>query len=175
MIFVFSYFMLCFLIPRVVAHWSDVRTANDRLKLFWTVLFELLFLIPLLGGSSFYSVLIFLIGYHIFVFVIKTTINNVYLQRSIEFSFLIIGGGFFLGVFSSSISFSNDLLTILRSIIQNHALLYSYSEVVLQKAVIFLFGIVVVTNEINTIVRFILNTINAEPMLNTETIDSREL
>lgn len=71
MIFVFSYFMLCFLILRVVAHWSDVRTANDRLKLFWTVLFELLFLIPLLGGSSFYSVLIFLIGYHILYSLLK--------------------------------------------------------------------------------------------------------
>ena len=83
MIFVFSYFMLCFLIPRVVAHWSDVQTANDRMMLFWTVLFELLFLIPLLGGSSFYSVLIFLIVYHILAFVIKTTTNNVYFQRKI--------------------------------------------------------------------------------------------
>ena len=74
---------------------------------------------------------------------------------------------------------------MVHSLMENNALLLHYQQTVLRPAIVYLFALLVLVNEINHIIRFILKLIETEPMLRneisesdtqeTETIDNREL
>ena len=172
---VFFYFMLAFLLPRVVYQWRDERRAGEGKALVWAALFEAVFLLPLMGASSFFLLFAFICAYHLFGYGMGRVIANVYLERIVEFVFLLIGGGFFAGVFSRRLVFNREQLRVLGDFIHYHVLLDRYSAADMGTVLIVLFGVVVLVNEMNSVVRFILNAIRTEPMLNADTPDEREL
>ncbi|MCF7915811.1 MAG: hypothetical protein K9L66_11640 [Spirochaetaceae bacterium] len=175
MLILFSYFMGAFLIPRLITHWKEDNSNEDRKNLIVSVLIELFLLMPLMQWTSFYLFLVFIMFYHLISYMIKKIVANLYVVRILEFIFLLIVGGFFLGVFSCIIDFNEAIQQILMNIIQVHVLFSIYAAVDWRNFFIILFGVLVLINEMNTIVRFILHLIKTEPMLNSETTDSQEL
>lgn len=175
MLTLFSYYMVAFLLPRLITHWKEDNGTENRNYLILPLLLELLLLIPLMQWSSFYLFLLFIVFYHVLQYAMRRIIANLYVVRILEFFFLLTAAGFLLGAFSDRIVFNSALLDILTKIIRAHVLLSIYAEIDWRNFFIILFGVLVLINEMNTVVRFILHLIKTEPMLNEKTADTQEL
>jgi hypothetical protein len=178
----FFYFLLCFLVPRLITQWND--TSNDvKLKtLIWVIPVEFLLFLPLISLHSFLLFIVFIFLYHAISWFLNKKISNAFLRRIIELLFLIIAGGFLIGIFKG-FTFNENVVTSLYSVTRYHPLFLENSVYPPTKIIIILFGVLVLANEMNGIIRYILGLIKTEPEVKDDknqdndvhTIDTQEL
>jgi hypothetical protein len=176
--------MICLLIPRIFTQWNDEKRLKGRM-LFAVISLEIVLLLPLMTLTSVVIFAFFLVIYHILLWMLEKRCANSNLVRIYEFVFILVAGSFIFGIFDTSIRFNGVAVAMLNYLMENNALLRHHSHNMIRLTVVYLFALLVLINEINHIIRFILKLIETEPMLKTqtsesgtmenETIDSREL
>lgn len=159
----FFYFLVCILIPRLFSQWNE--KTDFKYNVLFTVIIEAIILLPLITLSNIIIFTLFLLIYHTLLFCLERNGKDIFLKRIIEFSFIIIAGGFVFGIFLKNINFNETSIKVIKIIINHNALFLQYSSQSIKKAIIYLCGILILANEINNIIRYILGLIKAEPTI----------
>lgn len=157
----YFYFLICILIPRLFTQWNE--KTDFKYNVVFTVILEAFLLLPLIRLNNIIIFTVFLLIYHILLFCLEKNGKDIFLKRIIEFVFIIIAGGFVFGIFLQNINFNETSIKIIKTIINHNALFLQYSSQSIKKPIIYLFGILTLTNEINNIIRYILILIKIEP------------
>lgn len=162
----FYYFVLAILIPRVFTQWKDTSTVTigGQIKIF---IAETILLLPLFSCKTYLFLLPFLLLYHTFQFFLHSNGQRVLPKRIVELFFLILTGGFLFGVFLNKTGFNSSVLTTIKMVINHHALFPPMSGHTAKRAIIYLLGILLLINEINNIIRHILDIIKTGPSPDT--------
>jgi len=159
------YFLICILLPRLVTQWDNKEKFRQASAYFWILLFELILILPMLNFNSWFLVALLLIIYHGFQIILNKFSKIISLNRFLEFFLVLILSSFVFGIFKDNIYFSKFAFFITNGIIKNNILLSKYDPQVIKRGIIYLFAVLVLVNEINHLVRYILNVIKIEPRL----------
>jgi hypothetical protein len=152
------------LIPRLFTQWRDAQTGiNVFAELLIVIIIEAFLLVPLLSLSSLILFTAILIAYHTLQFILHKRPINVMLKRIVEFLFIFFVGGFIFGIFDQLIQFNDFAINVIKIIFENNALLSIYNIKDVKMALLFLFAIIVLVNEANHLIRYILGLISTEP------------
>jgi hypothetical protein len=107
---------------------------------------------------------------------IKVADSQAILKRIIEFVFLVISGSFIFGVWKEILVFNDVSISFVELIIKNNALLHTpETNRSLKKLILYIFGVVTLVNEINNVIRYILDLVKTVPMASKSKVDDQEL
>jgi len=179
----YAYFMLCFLVPRLFTGWKDtgnnitgsMSVRDSARTILIELLLEFLFILPVMSGGSFPYLLSFVFFYHLMAVIMSRYMKNGNLRSLVEFVLLILAGGFFIGGLPETVSFQAPIFSVLANFLRLHPFMRQYSRWQMRGLIIIIFGAVVLVNEINAMVRYILSIIHSEPLAEAGQPDSREL
>lgn len=168
----FIYFLICLLIPRLFTQWKD-DTVLTLKSVSFTIIIELVLLIPLFYSlHSFIILLFFLITYHGLQFFLNwifgknkkkdDNIKTIYLVRIIEFGFIIFVGSFVFGIFLKDTDLNSYISKTISFITENNVLFINYDPLFSKRMIIYIFGLLLVTNEVNNLIRWILNFLKTD-------------
>lgn len=88
--------------------------------------------------------------------------------RTIEILFVFLISSFIFGIFLSDIEFNKISLNIYNIIIKNNTILNGIKVEIMKNSLLYLFGILMLVNEWNNLIRYILGIIKTEPHKNKE-------
>ncbi|MCF7911902.1 MAG: hypothetical protein K9M99_05205 [Candidatus Cloacimonetes bacterium] len=133
---------------------------------------------PLFSQSTAIILLIcFLTAFHILIFLFEKNKKAIYLKRFVEFAFFMLIGGFIFGIFGQSLRFNASSIQIAEYIVNHHPILSAFNINKLKIVLIYSSGILITANEINNLVRYILQTIDIRESKEGENdnIESQEI
>ena len=159
MYFEYFYFLFCLLITRLFYQWNK-EINSLRVEILICAL-EIVLLLPLFsqsGGSI--KLICFLIVFHLFILLFEKNEMSIYLQRFIEFALIIIIGGFIFGIFGQSLRFNSISIKIAEYVVNHHPILTAFDISKLKIVLIYISGILIMANEINNLIRYILLSID---------------
>ncbi|MBI9108764.1 MAG: hypothetical protein JEZ04_18625 [Spirochaetales bacterium] len=172
---VFYYYLLCILIPRLFYQWQEEKSVGLK-KHIIIFLVEVLLLFPLISGVSIIVLLVLMIIYHFSIFLLERIFKNIFIRRIIEIILIIIISSFVFGTILENLEFNTVSVKITNIIMNNNAILQNWDMVAIKKSVFYFFGIIMLINEWNNLIRFILGLIKIEPhQENIKEADRKEL
>lgn len=158
----FIYFLICLLIPRLFTQWKD-DTVLTLKSVSFTIIVEIVLLIPLFySPHSFIILFFFLVTYHGFQFFLNRifvknkkddSIKTIYLERIIEFVFIIFVGSFVFGIFLKDTGLNSYISEVIAFITENNVLFINYDPLFSKRMIVYIFGLLLVTNEVNNLIR----------------------
>lgn len=166
------YFYCCFLIPRLFSQWDD-RAVSGLKTTGWIVLAELVLLSPLFRADTAAALLGFLALYHLLLFLLERTAANLYPKRVAEFLFIAAAGGFLFGIFLKDAGFTGVAVRVWRWLAGHNVLLAGLDRNRLAAIIGYLFALLVVSGEMNNLIRFILGIIKTVPVIRGGTLRRR--
>ena len=155
----YFYFLFCLFITRLFYQWNKENN-SFRIEML-TCALEILLLLPLfsLSGGSFILICL-LIVFHILIFLYEKNEKGIYLKRFIEFALIIIIGGFLFGLLGQNLRFNTIAIRIAEYIINHHPILTAFGSNKLRIVLVYSSGILITANEINHLIRYILQSID---------------
>lgn len=174
--FEFYYFLIVILLLRIIYQWKDKE------KLEWkthgtALIIEIALLFPLFCGLKFLLLLGLLLFYHISIVILDQTKINLFLKRMIEILLMLIISGFLFGTLLAEIQFNQTAIKVLNTVLRKNSLLSEIKPEVIKTGMFYLFGILMLINEWNNLIRYILGLIKTEPhgKEKESTTDEKEL
>lgn len=158
------YFYCCFLIPRIFTQWDDRAVSGLKMTVS-IVLAELALLSPLFRADTAAALLGFIALYHLLLFLLERSSSNLYPKRVAEFLFVIAAGGFLFGTFLQDAEFNTVAVRVWRWFVGHNVLLAGLDRDRLAAIFAYLFALLVVSGEMNNLIRFILGIIRTVPVL----------
>ncbi|WP_037571324.1 hypothetical protein [Spirochaeta cellobiosiphila] len=158
----YIYFLLCFLTPRLLFNWND-DPSSQKDPIWIIIILEISLFLPIISVSALIAMFIFLLGYHGGSILLRKKIDDMFLIRILELGFIVVISSFLFGILDPCLSFNPYLLRILRAISTHNILLRSLTGSVWKMIIIYIFAVLILTNEMNNIIRYILGLIKTEP------------
>ncbi len=171
-----AWFLVSMLLPRLFLQWREtVRgVTKDNLLAF---LCELVLLMPLYSASNILYFLSWFFYYHLFTVSLEWDGKNIFVKRVVQFLFITIAGGFLFGTVLKQTEFNTFADTCIAGLFRANVFTVWIDGSGVRTILIVLFGMLTVVNEINNLIRFILNLIHVVPAEtgSGEKQDDREL
>ncbi|WP_245540146.1 hypothetical protein [Sediminispirochaeta bajacaliforniensis] len=168
------------LIVRLWAQWREAPL--DLRSMLSCSTAELFLLMPLYSWRSLLPLFLFTVLFNLFSLFTEHRAeqrgNSIFLSRILQFLVLMLAGSFLFGIFLPGLSFNSVSVSLSRLMGRNNPLLSSLGTGAFDRFVLVFFGAVVLVNEMNNVIRFILGLIKTEPRLKATTdddLDSKEL
>ena len=158
----FYYFLICILIPRLYYQWQDEKIIKLKTHI-KILLIELVLMLPLITLNSIIIILGLVIIYHFIVFLLERNSKNIFIRRVLEILLIIILSSFVFGSILRNIEFNNVSLKAFNTIINNNIFLNNIDIELIKNSVLYLFGILMLINEWNNFIRYILELVKTEP------------
>ncbi|NLE02180.1 MAG: hypothetical protein GX640_20150 [Fibrobacter sp.] len=159
----YYYFIVAVLIPRIFSQWKD-ESVSSIPELLGILMTELLLLTPLFTIRNYLIILPILLIYHVFQFIVQRNKKNLLSKRIIELLFFLTLSSFVFGIFLPDITFNSFIAGGIKIVFEHNALFPRVFNLISQKTIFYLLGVVLLTNEINNIIRYILNLLKTVPL-----------
>lgn len=167
----FYYYLVTFIIPRMIFQWTDERNAvTSYVKI---SVINLILLLPAITENNWHVLLLTVLAIHFICFFLenKLTAININGTRLIQFAIILCFASSFYQGNGSEFHFnhlSQNFWTWLRT--HNSLLSVFYPR----QNLIYITGLLILINEANHLIRYILNKIKVQPKHNDQ-VDSNEL
>lgn len=161
----FYYFIICLLIPRLLSHWREGSHRAGFRRMLIVTGTEILLQLPLMSWSSLPLFLVLLFAYHALEILLEKKCDTIMSARIIEFLLIMIAGSFVFGIFDRAIYFNNFFLKIFQAGAHHNALLSHLTAREFKQTIVTLFALLILVNEANNLIRYILGLIKAEPQI----------
>lgn len=158
----YYYFLISILLPRVILQWKDDSISTLK-SLSAAFIAELLLLSPLFSLKNSIIIIPLLLIYHGFQYVLQRDGINLLPKRILELFFLIFTSSFVFGFLLPGITFNASVIRIIKTVYEHNALFPTITQATVKKIIIYSTGIILLINEINNIIRYILNLLKTEP------------
>ncbi|HSW61571.1 MAG TPA: hypothetical protein VLJ60_12285, partial [bacterium] len=89
-------------------------------------------------------------------------IKTIYLERIIEFVFMVFAGSFVFGIFLKDTSLNSYISEMIAFITENNILFINYDPLFSKRMIVYIFGLLLVTNEVNNVIRWVLNFLKTD-------------
>ncbi len=171
-----AWFLVAMLLPRIFLQWREA--AKDVIKVnLLALLIELILLMPLYSISNILFFLSWFLYYHLFAAALELNGKNIFVKRVIQFLFITLFAGFLFGTVLEGTAFNAFAVICIAGIFRANTFTALIDGSVANTILIVLFGMLVAVNEINNVIRFVLDLIHVVPAErgSEEKEDSREL
>ncbi|RPH93284.1 MAG: hypothetical protein EHM72_16480 [Calditrichaeota bacterium] len=107
--------------------------------------------------------MIFLSTIHALQILLEKKADNVMSARILEFLLIMTAGSFFFGLFDRMIFFNEFSRKIIQTVAHHNALLSHLTTREFKRVILYLFALLILVNEANNLIRYVLGLIKAEP------------
>jgi hypothetical protein len=104
-----------------------------------------------------------LLTFHAFQYVVEKNGKNIQFKRIIELLFLLSISSFTFGLLLPGITFNTAVVKVIRSVLEHNALIPVFESVTVKKGIFYFTGLVLLVNEVNAIIRCVLEYLKMEP------------
>ena len=153
------FFYLILLIPRLFFHWNDTPFTGWKKNIILSGL-ELALLFLLFPMQMWLSLTLSVTLYHI-ILVLSEKRKQLFLYRFLQFISILLIGFILMGIPDKNAVYSKAIQSLATGIVAENIYLSHLTSETIEAALVYLFGLVALVNELNHLIRFVLANIKA--------------